>query len=96
MLEDDDHETIPTPIHETVSTPVQDLSPKIKIPTVDLEEPSKGMSPSQDSNQPVDPSTPQHLTVNQLTEELAQSVSRNEEYARIILDLWQENKDLCL
>ena len=45
MLEDDDHETIPTPIHETVSTPVQDLGPEIQILAVDLEVPSKEMSP---------------------------------------------------
>ena len=67
MLEDDDHETIPTPIHETVSTPIQDLSPKIQIPTVDLEVQSKDMSPPQYSKHLSNPSTPQQLTVDQLT-----------------------------
>ena len=49
MLEYDDRETIPALVHETVSTAIQDLGPKIKILTVDIEVPSKEMSPPQDS-----------------------------------------------
>ena len=46
IIEDDDHETIPAPVHETISTHVQDLGPEIKISTVNIEVPSKEMSPS--------------------------------------------------
>ena len=63
MLEDDDHETIPAPIHETISTPVQDLGPKIQILNVDLEVPSKEIGPPQDSKKPVDPSMPHQPTI---------------------------------
>ena len=96
MIEDNDHETISTPSHETVSMPVQDLGSEIQIPIVDLKVPSKEMRPSQESEQPAEPSTPHQLTINQLTQELAQLVSRNEEYTRIILSLRQENKYLRL
>ena len=73
MLEDDNHETILVPFHETISTLVQDLGHEIQILTVDLEVPSKEMSPPQDSKQLVEPSMPHQPTIDQLTQELAQS-----------------------
>ena len=75
MLENDDHGTIPAPVHETASMPVQDLGPEIQILTVDLEVPSKDMSPPQESKHLADPSTLHQLTIDQLTQELAQSTN---------------------
>ena len=54
------------------------------------------MSPPQESEQHAEPSSPHQLTVDQLTQELAKSVSRNEEYVKIIASLREENKDLRL
>ena len=73
MLEDDDHETIPSPIHEIFSTLVQYLGPEIQILTVDIEVPSKEMNPSQEPKKPVEPSTQHQPMIDQLT----QSISLN-------------------
>ena len=54
------------------------------------------MSPPQELEQPTDPSTLHHPMVDQLTQELDKSVSRNEEYVNIITSLREEKKDLCL
>ena len=63
---------------ETVSTPTQGMSPKRKIPSVDLEIPSMELSPPPKHKHPTEPFTPNQLAVCQLTQELAQSVIRNE------------------
>ena len=52
------------------------------------------LSLPQDSKCPVEPSTPHQPTVDQLTQELAWSTSRNEEYVKIIDNLRQENKEM--
>ena len=62
-----------------------------RIPSIDLETPPQGVSLSQYFKQPTEPSTPHHPIVDQLTQELARSASRNEEYAKIIDSLCQEN-----
>ena len=60
MLEDDDHETIPAPVHESVSMHVQDLGFEIQILTIDIEVPSKEMSPLQESRKRSEPSMLHH------------------------------------
>ena len=70
----------------------QSPSAEKKSPNVDLKPPSKDMSPPQESKKPVELSTLHQPTIDQLIQELAQSVSRNEEYAKMIVSLQQENK----
>ena len=82
--------------HEIVPTPAQGMKPKRQISSIDLEIPSRELSPPPDPKQPAEPSTPNQPTIGQLTQELAQSMSRNEEYAKLIAEIWQENKDLHL
>ena len=96
MLENDDHETIPAPVHETVSTPIQDLGPEIKILTIDLEVPSEEMSPPQDLKHLEKPSTLHQPTIDQLTQELAQSTKQKKGYVKLIAELQDENKELRL
>ena len=43
----------------------QDISPEEHIPTVDLDPPSREMSPPRDSQQSVEPSTPLQPTIDQ-------------------------------
>ena len=88
LLKDVDHENVPAL--------TEDMSLDIHIPSVDIDPLSREMSPPQDFEQPVDPSTLHNPMVDQLTQELTQSVSRNEEYVNITASLQQENKDLCL
>ena len=57
--------------HEIVPTPAQGMSPERKIPSVDLEIPSKELSLPPDPKQPTEPSTPYHPVIDQLTQELA-------------------------
>ena len=72
------------------------MSPKRQIPFVDLETPSRELSPPPKFKHPTEPSTPHQPTIDQLTQELAQSTIRNEEYTKIIADLRQENKEFHL
>ena len=88
LLKDVDRENVPAP--------TWDMSSDRHIPSVDINPPSREMSPPQESEQPAEPSTPHQPTVDQLTQELAKSVSRNEEYVKIIASLREENKDLRL
>ena len=44
----------------------------------------------------MEPSTLHQLAVDHLTQELAQSASQNEEYAKMIDSLRQENMELCI
>ena len=74
----------------------QDISPKEPLPTIYLDLPSTGMSPPWDFNQYLDPSTPQHPTLDQLTFELTQSTKKNEVYVKLISELRKENKELRL
>ena len=64
--------------HEIVPTPAQGMSPERQVPFVDLEIPSMELSPPLDPKQSTKPSTPCQPIVDQLTQELAQSVIRNE------------------
>ena len=70
------------------------MSPERKIPSVDVETPSMELSLLPKSKQPTEPSTPHQPTIDLLTQELAWLASRNEEYTKIIADLWQDNKEL--
>ena len=81
---------------ENVPAPTWDMSPDRHIPSIDLDLPSREMSPPQESEQPAEPSTPHQLMVDQLNQDLAQLVSQNEEYAKIIASLSQENNFLRL
>ena len=49
LLKDVDHENVPAP--------TQDMSPNRHIPSVDIDPPSREMSPPQESEQPIEPST---------------------------------------
>ena len=73
--------------HETVPTPSQGMSPERQVPSIDLEIPSRELSLPPDPKNPIEPSTPNHTTVGQLTQELAQSASHNEKYAKLITEL---------
>ena len=55
---------------ETVPTPEQGMSPEIKIPSIDIQTPSRELSPPLESKNPTEPSTPHHPTIDQLTQEL--------------------------
>ena len=72
------------------------MSLERQIPFVEFEIPSRELSLPLDPKQPTEPSTPNQPTIGQLTQELAELVSRNEEYAKLIGELWQQNKDLYL
>ena len=63
------------------------MSPKRKIPSIVLETPSRELILLPESKQPIKQSTPHQPTVDQLTQELAQLASLNEEYTKIIVDL---------
>ena len=54
------------------------------------------VSPPQDSQQPAEPSTSHQPTIDQLTQELAQSTKRNKGYFKLIAELQDENKELRL
>ena len=69
---------------------------EIQIPSIDLETPSRELNLPPEFKKPKEPSTPHQPTIYQLTQELARWTSRNEEYAKIIADLRQENKKLRL
>ena len=56
---------------ETVPTPAQGTSLEIQVPSVDLEMPSRELSPHPDPKYLVEPFTPKHPTLDQLTQELA-------------------------
>ena len=79
LLKDDARETVPT-----LS---QGMSHERQIPYVDFETPSRELSPLPESKQPTKPSTPNQPTLGQLTQELAQSMSWNEEYPKLIVEL---------
>ena len=58
-----------------------------KIPSIDLETPSREMIPPQYSKCLADPFTSNQQTIDQLIQDLAQSKSENKRYVEIIVDL---------
>ena len=70
------------------------MIPEIQIRSVDLEIPSRELSPPPDPKKPIETFTPNQPKLDQLTQELAQSACRNEKYVKLIADLPKENKDL--
>ena len=54
---------------ETVPTPAQGMSPKKQVPSIDLEIPSRELSPHLYPKKPTEPFTPNHPTIGQLTQE---------------------------
>ena len=81
---------------KNISSSTQDISPEENIPTIDLDPPSREVIPPRDSKQSAEPSTPHQPTIEQLTQELAQSIKRNEGYVKLIAGLQEENKELWL
>ena len=63
--------------HENVPAPTQHMSPEKQVPSVDLEMSSEELNTPPETKQPMEPSTPHQLTVDQLTQELVQSTKQN-------------------
>ena len=53
---------------ETVPTPAQGMSPKKQVPSIDLEIPSRELSPHLYPKKPTEPFTPNQPTIGQLTQ----------------------------
>ena len=54
--------------HETIPTPAQGMSPERQVPSIDLEKPSRELSPPPEPKQPTEPFTPNQPTIGQLTQ----------------------------
>ena len=72
---------------ENVPAPTQGMNPEKQVPSIDHEISSDELNTPPETKHPAETFTPNQPIVDQLTQDLAKSTRRNEEYTKLIVEL---------